>query len=121
MISHAGEQVAGGLVGLRKRHSIRLGELVQQVGAGQVLVAEHSDSAAMGEARCIDAAIQTVAGSDGLLRRAVLGVGVARGAPKAITLLGDEVCIAIHRKRIALALAVGVVCEGAISGAVFYI
>ena len=32
MISHAGEQVASSLVGLRERHVIRLGELVQQGG-----------------------------------------------------------------------------------------
>jgi len=32
MVSHAGEQVTIRLVGLRKRHIIRLGELVQQIG-----------------------------------------------------------------------------------------
>ena len=73
----------------------------------------------MGEACGIDAAIQTIAGGDGLLRRAVLGVSIACRAPEAVALLGDEVGIAIYRQ--AVALAVSVVCEIAISSAVFYI
>ena len=40
MIGHADEQVPLCLIALRKRHAIGLGELVQEIAALQVLIAE---------------------------------------------------------------------------------
>lgn len=49
MVSHAGEQATSRLVGLGKRHVVRLGELMQQVGAAEVLIIELLNLAAVGE------------------------------------------------------------------------
>lgn len=90
MIRHAGEQVASSLVGLRERHAVGLGEHLQQIGACKVSVAEVPSFAAMQESGRSNTPVVTIAGGYGLLNRAVLGVGVARGATEAISCFGDE-------------------------------
>ena len=121
MVSHAGEQVAGCFVGLCKRHVIRLSELVQQVGTVEVLIAELLNRTAVGKAGAADTTVCTIARGDGMLHGAILAVGEAGGTTEAVALFGDEVCITIHYKAVALPLTVGVVCEITISGALFYI
>ena len=76
MISHAGEQVTSCFVCLCERHVIRLGKLVQQVGAAEVPIAKLLNRTAVGEAGGYNAAICPVTGCNRLLYRAVLGVGV---------------------------------------------
>ena len=83
------EQVAGMLVGIVHRHAIGLGELVEQVRAWQVLIAEHLGYAAMQERGAIDAAIRAVAGGNGLLRDTVLAVDIPRRAPECTRFLSD--------------------------------
>ena len=87
-VGHADEQVALRFVALRERHVAGHGERVQQVGAGQVAVAKLLFGTTMQEAGAIDAPVGTVAGGDGVLHRAVLGVGEAGGAPHRIARLG---------------------------------
>ena len=84
MICHAGEQVTLSFVGLRKRHAVGLGKLVQQVAALQVLIAELLHLTAMQEACAVDAPIHTVTGADRLQHAAILSVGVAGGASEGI-------------------------------------
>ena len=48
-----------------------------------------------------------------MLHGAVLGIGVARRATEGVAQLGDEVGITIHRQRVRLCFAIGVVAEGA--------
>ena len=74
MVGHAGEQVAGGLVGLRERHVAGHGELVQQRAAAEVFIAEVFACAAVGKSCTADAPIRTVAGRDSVLHRSVLAV-----------------------------------------------
>lgn len=77
VVRHAGEQVAGGLVCLRKRHAVRLGEHLQEIGTGEVGVAKVLRCTTMQESCGGNAAIVSVAGGDGLLYGSVLGIGVA--------------------------------------------
>ena len=107
------EQVARVLVGIVHRHAIGLGELVEQVRARQVLIAEHLGGSTMQEGGAIDAAIRAVAGGNGLLRSAVLAVNIPRRATECIALLGDEVRIAIHHEAVAHTFAVGIIAKGA--------
>lgn len=81
MVSHADEQITSSLVALRKRHAVGLGELVQEVAALQVLIAEQFHRTTMQEACAVDAAICTIAGVDSLLHGTILGVGFAQLQP----------------------------------------
>ena len=94
---------------------------MQQVGAAEVLIAKLFDRTSVGEPGTADASVSTIAGGDGVLHGAVLAVGIAGRASEVISCFGDEVGITINLKTIAFAFAVGVVCEIAISGALFYI
>ena len=80
MVSQACQQVAVGLIGLRKHHVVGHGERVQQTGAGQILIAKHPGGATMQEGSGSNAAIRAVAGRDCLLCCAILAVDVARRA-----------------------------------------
>ena len=115
-VSHPDEQVALCFVALRERHVAGHGERLQQITAGQVGVAKLFFRAAVQEACGGDAPIRAVAGGDGMLHRAVLGVGEAGGAPHGIARLGDEVGDVICQQGIGFLLAVGVVADGACAG-----
>ena len=118
LVVHAGEQVALRLVFLRERHVAGQRELLQQVTAGQVLVAELLFGSAMHEASRGNAAIGTVAGGDGLLGAAILGIGVADTATHSVACFGDEVGLAARQQRIGFRLAVLVVTNGAHTGGI---
>ena len=77
MVSHAGEQVTIRLVGLRQRHVIRLGELVQQVGAGQILIAKHLGGATMQEGCATEANVFAVFGRDVLLSCTLVRISIS--------------------------------------------
>ena len=76
MVSQACQQVAVGLIGLRKRHIIRLGERVQQVGAGQVLVAKLLCCATMQEGYAAEANVCAVFGRDVLLSCTLVRISI---------------------------------------------
>ena len=92
---------------------------MQQVSTIEILIAELLNRTAVGKAGAADTTIRTIAGCDGVLNRTVLAVDETGGTTEVVELLGDEVGITIDRQ--AAALAVSVVCEIAISSAVFYI
>ncbi len=94
---------------------------MQQVGTVEVLIAELLNRTAVGKAGATNTTIRTITGGSSVLHSAVLAVNEAAGTTEAVASLSDEVCIAIHYKAIAFAPAVSVVCEIAISSAVFYI
>ena len=81
VVSHAGEQITSRLVGLGERHVVRFGELVKQIGAGQVLIAELLNRTAVGEPGAADAPIRSEAGCNRLLHGTILGVGFAQLQP----------------------------------------
>jgi|GEM_PF-6427837 len=113
MVGHADEQVALRFVALRKRHVAGHGECLQQVAAGQVAVAKLLFGTTVQEAGAIDTPICAVTGGDGVLHRAVLGVGEAGGATEAISLFGDEVGDVSRQQGIRFLLAKGIVADGA--------
>ena len=112
-VGHTGEQVALRFVALRERHVAGHGERVQQVAAGLVGVAKLLFGTTVQEAGAIDAPIAAVAGGDGVLQRAVLGVGEASGASHRILRFGDEVGGTTCQQGICLLLAKGIVADGA--------
>ena len=77
MVSLACQQVAVGLIGLREHHVVGHGELVQQVGAGQILIAKHLCCATMQESYAAEANVFAVFGRDVLLSCTLVRISIS--------------------------------------------
>ena len=113
MIIHTDEQVALRFVALGQRHVTGHIQSLQQVAARQIAVAKLLFGTTMHEARGRNTPIRAVAGGDGVLHRAVLGVREAGGAPHRIAHLGEEVGDTTRQQGIRFLFTVGVVANGA--------
>ena len=117
-VDHARKQIPLCLIAEGERHVVGFGECLQQVRARQVGIGKELLRPAMYKACGSNTAIRTVAGGYRLLHRAILGIGVACGAPVRILQLGDKMRFAACQQRIRRKLAVSIVRERALPGSI---